>query len=154
MTTFLTAEEALIAEVEGRIIALVPEREPAQRFNLRTDDTRELENFDEVQLIPRLFEIGFGVLGEVWSVGRDERSYLYRYPIKFQYPALGHYWKRAALSDAERITHDLLRNTTSLSGLQSRRIDPDSEVVFEQDEEDQYFTMEMQLLVIYEISGT
>jgi hypothetical protein len=154
MTTFLTAEEALITEVEGRIIDLVPEREPAQRFNLRTDDTRELENFDEVQLIPRLFEIGFGVLGEVWSVGRDKRSYLYRYPIKFQYPALGHYWKRAALSDAERIAHDLLRNTTSLSGLQNRRIDPDSEVVFEQDEEDQYFTMEMTLLVIYEISGT
>lgn len=154
MTTFLTAEEALISEVEGRIVDLVPEREPAQRFNLRTDDIRELENFDEVQLIPRLFEIGFGVLGEVWSVGYDKRAYLYRYPIKFQYPALGYYWKRGALSDAERITHDLLRNTTAVSGVQNRRIDPDSEVVFEQDEEDQYFTMEMILLVIYEISGT
>jgi hypothetical protein len=154
MTTLLQSSTALRAEVEGRIVDLTPEREPTHRFNLRTDDTRELENFDEVQLIPRLFEFEFPVLGENWFVGRDARSYKYRYPLKIQYPALGLYWQEAALSDVERITHDLLRNTTSVSGVQNRRIDPDAEPVFTQNEEDQYFTMELTLLVIYEVTGT
>jgi hypothetical protein len=154
MTTFLAAEKAMLAEVEGRIIDLVPEREATTRFSKRTDADRELEDFDDDQGVPRLFEIGAPLKGQNRYVGYDARAYWYRYPLTIHYPALGQHWNGAALSDAERIAHDLLRNPTTSDGVQSRRIDPDEQEILEHDEDDPWMILRMTLLVLYEVTGT
>lgn len=154
MTTFAVAEKALIAEVQGRIIDLVPEVYPGYRFCLRDEADKALSDFDEEQMIPRLFEIGRGMRGEPRHVGYNNRGDWYRYHILFHYPRGQQEWDTASLSDQERINHDLNRNATTVSGVQNRRIDPEAEVEIEPDADDPWMIMRMTLLVLYNISGT
>lgn len=154
MTTFATAEAALIAEVQGRIIDLVPDIYPEYRFCLREEADKALSDFEEEQMIERLFEIGTAMRGEARYVGRNSRGDWYRYHILFHYPRGEQRWNTAAASDQERITHDLLRNVTAVSGVQNRRIDPQAEVEIEPDADEAWQIMRMTMLVLYDISGT
>jgi hypothetical protein len=154
MTTFAAAEKAMLAEVYDRIIDLVPEREPEIRFRKRQNPERELKTVDKNKMTARTVEIGAARKGLNRYVGYDARAYWYRYPVVIQYPSLGQKWTNAAASDAERITHDLLRNPTALAGVQNRRIDPEEEQLIEHDTDDPWLSLEMTLLVLYEISGT
>jgi hypothetical protein len=154
MTTFAVAEKTMLAEVYDRILSMVPEREPEIRFCRRTDAERELADFEEETGVPRLVEIGAARKGLNRYVGYDARAYWYRYPVVIQYPSLGQKWFNASASDAEKITHDLLRNPTALAGVQNRRIDPQEEQLIEHDTDDPWLSLEMTLLVLYEISGT
>jgi hypothetical protein len=154
MTTFAQAEAELISEVQGRIIDLVPEVYPEYRFCLREEADKALSDFDEEQMIPRLFEIGTAMRGEARHVGYNNRGDWYRYHINFHYPRGEQRWNTAAASDQERIYHDLIRNATTVSGVQNRRIDPEAEVEIEPDADDPWMIMRMTMLVLYNIDGT
>lgn len=154
MATFLNAEKDLLAEVRGRITDLVPEREASIRFHHRSEEARKSKTFDEATRAPRLFEVGAATPGDVQYIGSDYRSYYYYYPIRIMYHAGNDHWHGAALSDIERIIHDLNRNATTVTGVQNRVIDDNQKPEIISDPDDPWMEARLTLRVHYEISGT
>ena len=153
MTTFLAAEKALLKEVRDRIVDLVPERERNQRFQYLDDAERELEEFEDETLTPRLFKIGQGARVDIPYIGAGYSHYLYEYPITIQYPAQGEHWESAINSDAVIIDRDFATNNYAGSGVQARYFKRSSLPLIERDPEDPWQRLTLTLTVLYEVTG-
>lgn len=152
MTTMLAAEKALLAEVRGRILSFVPEREASLKFSARSNQAINTKRFEDTDRKARIFEIGYGVRDETIYTGNNVRGFYMRYPIRVWYPYLPH-WILAANSDVDRIVHDFNTNATTVDGVQNRVIDPTAVQENIVDDEDPWMEISMSLRVHYEISG-
>lgn len=151
MTSMYEAQKALIAEVKDRILSLSPEYEENIVFSVRDATDRALSAMDEEIGRPRLFEIGPGVYSLPTYIGAGTRGFRYVHKITILYPN-DETWEWGLNSDGELIRYDLINNSTSVSGVQQRHLDPVAEMVIEKDEDDPWQKLVLDLVVYYEIS--
>ena len=154
MTTFAAAEKALIDEVENRIQTLVPNVESAVRFKPITDTVRELRGKKASSPKMRSFEIGAAEWVGRTQVGAGYTMATYNHEIRIYYPSRGRKYNNLAMSDADQIDRLLLNNGAALSGVQNRRLDPETAFTLEKDEDDNFQTLIMTLMVMYETTAT
>jgi hypothetical protein len=151
MTSMYEAQLAVVTEVKNRILALAPEYEEQIRFSVRDEKMRALADMDEDTGRPRLFEIGEAVFQEATYVGCATRGMKYSHKIFIMYPH-DETWSMGMISDSELIRYDLLNNATAASGIQQRYIDTTGEITITKDDDDPWQTLEMDMIVHYEIS--
>ena len=151
MTSMFVAQRDLIAEVKGRILALAPEYEEQIRFTARDDVDRALSDMDEDLGLPRMFEIGSARYELAHLIGAGTRALKYHHQISINYPH-DETWGIGMHSDFELIRYDLINNSTSVSGVQQRHLDPTAETIVEIDDEDSWARLILDLVVYYEIS--
>lgn len=152
MTSMLDAQTDLIAEVKDRLLSLAPAYEASIRFRVRDETDRALSEHDEATGRPRLFEIGEGVYSAPTYIGATTLGERYVHKISIWYPH-DEKWSIGLNSDANMIRRDFLVNSTTVSGVQQRHLDPAAEMVIERDSDDSWQKLILDLVVHYETNS-
>jgi hypothetical protein len=153
MATMLAAELALRSEVEARIVALTPDREPTTRFLPAENVDKKLGDFEGRYIGPRYFQLGMPRDGGQYSTGYSNDFDRVHYDILIQYPS-GEYWTTAAHSDRSIITRDLRTNHGTTTGVQLRWFKDNYPWELLEDDDDPWQILRMELTVHYETGLT
>lgn len=155
MATFYAASKGVVEEVRERIQNLTPTYDPSTRFHSLGDDPEaQLYDIDELEIQPRQFDIGPAYNEEMTSLGTSTLGEKNLHDITIKYPGAGtEQWRAAAAGDARQIKSDLHVNPTGTTGIQQRRIDPNSQTIIEESDDDDAITLTLTLMVHYEYTG-
>lgn len=152
MVSMYAAQLALVAEIKDRLRTLTPDYYPQKRFLDREGVDRSLEDIEDELGEPRLFEIGEGIYSQATYIGCSTIGTRYTHTIKITYPN-DEEWTIGMNSDAEKIRRDLITNSTSVSGVQQRHLDPEAEIIVQKDSDDPWQILILSLVVYYETTS-
>ena len=152
MATLYTVLQATKAALRARLRTMQPNRDTTTGFHCRESAAVGSREIEDAIGRPRLFELGRSSYNRVTWISSSVRATEVSIPLTINYPDTEE-WRDAAMDDFEKLSESLRDTSLGVTGLQLCVVDMDAGPEFVDAENDDWFSMVINLHAICEATG-